>query len=521
MTTRRTHEPFQQSLIRRVSGRNGAGGASPHALLAGAVVALTALSGAAAQPTDRRPNFVFILADDQSPESLACYGNRVCRTPHLDRLAREGIVLDDAHHMGSWSGAVCTPSRTMIMTGRTLWRIPGATGPGLEHPPSFRDDAARTSMPALFNQAGYRTFRTCKVGNSYPEANRLFQVRHESTKRDAAVGEGSDWHGDRAVEYLQERAARGDREPFLMFVGFSHPHDPRNAPVDLAAQYGASNAGPPAEPDPRSPPLPPNYLPAHPFHHGHPNLRDEVDVQGVGERRGEAAIRNELGREYACIEQIDRQVGRLLEQLERMGELDNTFVFFTADHGIAVGRHGLMGKQNLYEHSWRVPFLVRGPGIEASRRASGFIYLLDVLPTLCDLAGIAVPESTEGTSFRPVLEGKVDRVRDHVYGAYCGGTKPGIRAIKADRWKLIKYDVLDGQVRVTQLFRLDENPLEYLAEHQAQAVVDRTGHRPDPRRTNLADQREYAGKRKELEDLLRREMTRLGDPYASAMFPDP
>jgi arylsulfatase A-like enzyme len=105
-------------------------------------------------------------------------------------------------------------------------------------------------------------------------------------------------------------------------------------------------------------------------------------VQGVGVHRDPATIRNELGREYACIENIDIQIGRVLDKLEAMGELENTYVFFTSDHGIAVGRHGLMGKQNLYEHTWRVPFMVRGPGIRPSSRASGYIYLLDVLPTL-------------------------------------------------------------------------------------------------------------------------------------------
>ena len=80
--------------------------------------------------------------------------------------------------------------------------------------------------------------------------------------------------------------------------------------------------------------------------------------------RTESTVRNELGREYACIENIDDQVGLVIEKLKTMGELENTYIIYTADHGIAVGRHGLMGKQNLYEHSWRVPFIVRGPGIK-------------------------------------------------------------------------------------------------------------------------------------------------------------
>lgn len=478
------------------------------------VVALSLLAfSSSVTSAAERPNFLFILTDDQSPETLKAYGNTVCETPNLDRLASEGIVLDDAHHMGAWSGAVCTPSRTMIMTGRTVWRIPGARGPGLSHPKSFRQEAAQHSMPAVFNRAGYDTFRTCKRGNSFQEANALFAVSHVGSKREGTHEGGSGWHGDRVIEYLEERQASGDEDPFLIYFGFSHPHDPRNATPQLAEKYGAVNTNIPSTPNPDAPPLQVNYLPKHPFPHGHPGLRDEVKVQGVLKNRDEATIRNELGREYACIENIDRQIGRVLAKLTEMNELDNTYIFFTADHGIAVGRHGLTGKQNLYEHTWRVPFLVRGPGIRPGTRASGYIYLLDVLPTLCDLAGIEPPAGIEGRSFRGVLEGKTDRIRDVLYGVYCGGTKPGMRSVKTDGWKLIEYDVLEGQVRETQLFNLRENPHEFLIQHHDPKLRSQLGIAPQPNQVNLADIPAYAAKRRELEELLQREMQRLGDPY--------
>lgn len=478
-----------------------------------ALVFIVSLAGADLSFADSRPNILFILTDDQSPETLSCYGNRVCHTPHLDRLAAEGIVLDDAHHMGSWSGAVCTPSRTMIMTGRTVWRIPGANGPGLKPDRSLRNAAAEQSMAAIFNRAGYDTFRTCKKGNSFNEANQLFTVSKVASKRDGTPEGGSQWHGDQVMEYLESRAASQDPDPFLIYFGFSHPHDPRNATPELAARYGASNAGPADQPDPKSPLLQPNYLPAHPFPHGHPGLRDEEKVQGVMKRRDEATVRNELGREYACIENIDRQIGRVLKKLQALGQLDNTYIFFTADHGIAVGRHGLMGKQNLYEHTWRVPFIARGPGIKPGSRASGYTYLLDVLPTLCDYAGIEIPSVVEGRSFRPVLEGKQDRIRDVLYGVYCGGTKPGMRAVKSDGWKLIEYDTLAGQVRETQLFDLRRNPLEFLAEHHDPALRQLLDIQPAADQQDLAESAEQTEKRKELQALLKSEMQRLGDPY--------
>ena len=464
-----------------------------------------------------RPNILFIFTDDQAPDTLSCYGNKVTATPSLDRLAREGLVFDDAHHMGSWTGAVCTASRTMLMTGRTLWRIPGANGPGLSYPKSFRNEAAQESLPAVFNRAGYDTFRTCKIGNSYDEANKLFTVRKDATKRGGTAESGSAWHAEQVLTYLKERKATNDRDPFLIYFGFSHPHDPRTPTDELAAKYGAAEEAP-REPNAKSPPLPANWLPAHPFPHGHPKLRDEEDIDSIHKRRDEAAVRNELAREYSCLENIDTQIGRVLAALEANGELDNTYVFFSADHGIAVGRHGLMGKQNLYEHSWRVPLLVRGPGIKPGR-TSRYVYLLDVLPTLCDLAGIKIPATVDGQSFRPVLEGKTDRIRDTLYGCYCGGTKPGMRAVKKDGWKLITYDVLDGKVQRTQLFNLRENPHELLKEHQAADVIAATKNTPQPAEIDLADVPEHAAKRRELEQLLRDEMKRLGDPYPFATLP--
>jgi arylsulfatase A-like enzyme len=478
------------------------------------ITAILLLSCTVAMAVEPRPNFLFILTDDQSPETIGAYGNEICQTPNIDRLAAEGLRFNDAHHMGSWSGAVCTPSRTMIMTGRTLWRIPGANGPGLTQDKKFRREAAELSMPALFNRAGYDTFRTCKNGNSYNEANQLFTVSKIATNRDGTEAHGSAWHGDQVMEFLQQREKKAEqRNPFLIYFGFSHPHDPRNGTAELLEKYGADNRGAPQTPNPKAPPLPNNYLPAHPFPHGHPGLRDEEKVQGVLKARDEATIRNELGREYACIENIDNQIGRVLEKLTAMGELENTYVIFTSDHGIAVGRHGLVGKQNLYEHTWRVPFIVRGPGIKPGSQASGYIYLLDVLPTLCDLAGIDVPQEVEGESFRDVLEGKTDRIRDVLYGAYCGGTKPGMRAVKSDGWKLIEYDVLDGQVRETQLFNLADNPREWLVEHQSPDLQKLLGIHPKSEQVNLADNPIFAEKRKELELLLAGEMQRLGDPY--------
>ena len=472
------------------------------------------LPGEERADAEQRPNFLFIIADDQSPFDLKIYeSSSDLETPVIDRLAAQGMTLDGAYHMGSWSGAVCTPSRHMVMSGRTLWHLPKNGVRGMKKNPLCPTDLAENTLAAVFNRAGYDTMRTCKIGNSYGAANKQFTVCHDKTSRGASDEDGSAWHAEQVLNYLDQRAESGDGDPFFIYYGFSHPHDPRWAKEDLLKKYGADNNVVPEKANPNSPHLPENYLPAHPFPDGHPGLRDEVKVQGVMERRDEPTIRNEIGRQFACGENIDVQIGRVLERLESMGELDNTYVVYTADHGMAIGRHGLQGKQNLYEHTWRVPLIVKGPGIAAGSRAQGNVYLLDVLATLCDLAEIPAPPTSEGISFAPVLEGEAGIVRDVLYGAYCGGTKPGMRCVRRGDWKLIKYDTLDGQVHETQLFNLSHNPSELIGEHHDEAVIALTGHTPEAHETNLAGDPRYAEQLAQMEALLLEEMGRLEDPY--------
>ena len=452
----------------------------------------------------KRPNFLFVLVDDQSPFDLQTYDPAsILETPNISKLANEGMVFESARNMGSWLGAVCTPSRHMIMSGRTLWHLPSR---GDFKNPNEPVKLEQQTMGAVFNRAGYKTMRTCKRGNSYPAANEQFTVVHDATKRGGTEETGSAWHAKQVMSYLNDRESATETDPFLIYFGFSHPHDTRDGTPELLAKYGAVNHTdtlnlPPANEN--QPPLQDNYLEAHPFFHGHPLLRDEERVSGVWKNRDEQTVRNELGREYACSENIDIQLGKVLKKLEEMGELDNTYVIYTSDHGMSIGRHGLMGKQNLYEHTWRVPFIVKGPGIESGKRVKGNIYLLDVLPTLCDLAGIEIPKTVEGTSFKPVLNGQKETVREVMYGVYSGGTKPGMRTVKKGDWKLIKYDVMNGAVHETQLFNLAENPNEYLKEH----------HKEDEMETNLAENPKYAEKLAEMETLLLEQMELHGDPY--------
>jgi choline-sulfatase len=492
---------------------------APHWLVCLSAVVAVAQAFADTPKPDQRPNILFIVVDDQSPFDLQVYNSRSeLQTPNIDRLAKGGIVLDCAYHMGANLGAVCTPSRHMMMTGRSVWHLPTSPRASELSPPQLE----LSSLPAVFKNAGYATMRTCKKGNSYEAANKQFETRHDESKRGGDHQSGSGWHGDQVVEYLDRREKDKDDRPFMIWFGFSHPHDTRDGTPELLAKYGATNHknkdGLPAL-NAKQPRLPQNYLSKHPFDNTDLDVRDEKAVSGVWQNRDEASIRNELGRQFACSENIDTQIGRVLDRLKESGELSNTIIVYTADHGIAIGRHGLMGKQNLYEHCWRVPLIVSGPSIKAGTRTSGNVYLSDLLATACDFATIQPPSTNEGTSFREVLTGQKDSIRSVMYGAYCGGKKPGMRCVREGDWKLIEYEAGDSSARQTQLFNLAENPLELLDEHRDSTISKLIDNTPKSNQGNLAADPQHAGRLSKMRELLLAEMRRLDDPYRFSFQP--
>ena len=473
---------------------------------------------------EKQPNILFIISDDQDAETLDVYAQNSCDTPVIDNLSKSGISFTSAYHMGAYRAAVCTPSRIMLMTGRNLWETDGynINYPPLNYVHDFKKNYSKItpespeyySMPAIFKRAGYYTFRTSKRGNSFEGANLLFEERYDRTNREGDDLNGNAWHAQKVIDYIEKRTNNNaTKKPFLIYLGFSHPHDPRRGKIDLLKKYGAQSPGIPKKLNNKLPPLPVNYLPNHPFPHGHQDVRDENLVEGVMTQRNEIVIRNEKGKDYACIEDMDYQIGRVIEALKLSGEIDNTYIFFTSDHGIAIGKHGLIGKQNLYEHSWRIPLIVTGPKIKKNKKIKGNIYLSDILPTLCEIAGIDIPKTVDGKSFNSILEGKRKKIRDVMYGAYSGGTKPGIRAIKKNNWKLIKYDVMNGNIQKNQLFNLKNNPNELLIEHHRRDVVEATGNNPKNYQVNLAHDPKFKRKLKKMEKLLFEKMVNVGDPY--------
>jgi arylsulfatase A-like enzyme len=403
------------------------------------VLAMTLHAGEA------KPNILFLFSDDQRADTIAALGNHRVRTPNLDRLVEHGTTFTRAYCMGSMQGAVCVPSRAMLMTGRSLWRIHDQ----LKDQPSW---------PEQFAGAGYRTFITGKwhngaqsVGRVFAEGRSIFLggMTHEPLKTavvdlspEGKPGERRlvDRHpveqfSDEAVAFLKQQD--GTR-PFLAYVAFNLPHDPRVAP---ATYHTAYRADPPV--------VPKNFLPQHPFDNGELMVRDEKLLPSP---RDEQAVRREIADYYAAITFMDEQIGRILAALEVSGRAANTIIVFSSDHGLALGSHGLLGKQNLYEHSMRAPLIISGPGVPAGKRSAALCHLHDIFPTLGDLAGVPAPAGNEGQSLGPVLRGKTDRGRGVIGTAY----RTVQRAITDGRWKLIAYP----QVPRVQLFDLVADPDE-------------------------------------------------------------
>jgi arylsulfatase A-like enzyme len=242
---------------------------------------------------------------------------------------------------------------------------------------------------------------------------------------------------DSAVEFLN---GYKNSNPFMLYVAFTSPHDPRTPPKEYLDRYPPEKIA-----------LPPNFLPEHPFDNGELRGRDE---ELAPHPRTPEVVKRHIADYYGSVTHLDAQVGRILDALEKTGRAENTIVVYTADHGIAIGQHGLFGKQNLYDHSIRIPMLLRGPGIPRGKRIGAFCYLLDLYPTFCDLLGMTPPGTVEGKSLRPLLDGSADSLRETTFFAY----KSNSRSVRDRRLKLIEHTV--GGRNTTQLFDTVADPFE-------------------------------------------------------------
>jgi len=410
-----------------------------------------------------KPNVLFLFADDFSYEAVRAFGHTDIDTPNLDRLVARGTTFTHAYNMGSWSGAVCVASRTMLITGRSVWdanRIYKTTN---------REREAGVLWPQLMQKAGYKTYMTGKW-HIQTDAAKCFDMTRDvragmpktvpaSYNRPLSEGDdawspfdkslGGFWEGGthwsevtatNTIDFLAD--AKQQAKPFFIYAAFNAPHDPRQAPKEDVDRYPLSRMAMPA-----------SFQPEYPFKDAigcATTLRDENLAPMP---RTELAVKTHRREYYALITHLDTQIGRILDALDASGQADNTWIFFTADHGLAVGHHGLMGKQNMYDHSVRVPFIVAGPGVTKAAKLSSPIYLQDVMATALDLAGAEKPEHVFFQSLRPLLDGSQKASRHTpVYGAYLDLQ----RAITADGWKLIVYP----KAKAFRLYHLADDPQE-------------------------------------------------------------
>lgn len=394
---------------------------------------------------NKKPNILFLLSDDQRADTIAAYGNNYIKTPNLDRLAKGGFNFMNNYVFGGNSGAVCIPSRAMVMSGKTWLRV---------------DNNLKNSLtlPEVLSQNGYITYATGKWHNGEESFKRIFKhgksimfggmaehtkvpikdLNPDGTPSKQRIGEkfSSELFADAAINFLKNH---DKTKPFFLYVAFTAPHDPRNPPEKYRNLYYKN-----------PPPLPPNFLPQLPFDNGF--MRGGRDENLAPWPRTEKVIRDQLAEYYGLITHMDEQIGRILNALKKYGFDEDTIIIFAADNGLALGSHGLLGKQNLYEHSMKVPLIFYGKNVPQGKSSKAFSYLFDIFPTICDFAGIPYPEDIDGKSLKPIIEGKVEKVRDSVFLPFLDIQ----RSVRDERFKLICYP----KISYMELFDLQNDPYE-------------------------------------------------------------
>jgi len=434
------------------------------------------------------PNVLLVLTDDQRFDALSALAGdpelaRLFHTPNLDRLVERGTAMTQCRIQGGSSPAVCMPSRAMLHTGRSLYRITrqgqtidpahvtlaehlrargmatwacGKQHNGVE---AFArgftggDELFFGGMADHWNVPAYRFDPTGRYDATMPQCPdpmRSAELHHRPGDHIHNGRHSSEILADAAVAQLHR--ATGQDRPWFMYLSTLAPHDPRTMPAPWLEAI-----------DPRTVPLPPNAWPCHPFNNGELRIRDEMLAEHP---RSESEVRGHLAAYAAMIRHLDHELGRVFEALDATGQSDRTIVALAGDNGLAVGQHGLMGKQSLYEHSVRVPLILAGPGVPRGERRDAPCHLHDLFPTLCDLVDAPIPGSVEGVSFASGLHDATQRPRDRLLLAYRGL----MRGVTDGRRKLIEYAV-EGRRR-TQLFDLVEDPWE---QDDLSEVPERSG----------------------------------------------
>ncbi|PWJ58035.1 arylsulfatase A-like enzyme [Dyadobacter jejuensis] len=444
-----------------------------------------------------KPNVLVIYTDDHRFTGIRALGYQDVDTPNIDALVNNGVAYSQTYLMGAFHGATCMPSRAMLMTGRNLFEL-GNLGHSIP--------TTHTTMGEAFRDQGYYSYiigkwhqdqeslrRTFNAGTKIMGLGLYLTDHYRMPLWDYQSAKGLDKSNAYLLKYVKgdtvrvpfdPKLKRGPfgtentgphtselfaneavkffenykkKDPFFMYLAFQAPHDPRQAPQKYRDRYPVDKMK-----------LMPSYSSEHPFDNGDMFLRDEELAPWP---RTPEVARQELADYYAIITHLDAQIGKVVAALKANGQYENTLIVLAGDSGLAVGNHGLLGKQNIYdEDGIHVPFIVSGALVkDKGRRVDSFGYIHDIFPTVCDYAGIPIPSSVTGKSLWPAAGEGVTPVRGYTYHAY----KQFQRAYRKGDYKLIEYvkapeiDPKTKEVslkgsRVTQLFNIKKDPWETL-----------------------------------------------------------
>ena len=426
------------------------------------------LSAALLSAAVRKPNVLFIAVDDMNND-LGCYGHPLVKSPNIDRLAQRGVRFDRAY----CQFPLCSPSRSSLMTGLR----PGTTRVfDLQY--HFRTGLPDVmTLSQLFMSNGYYAARIGKIyhygnpgqiGTSGLDDAKSWQEVVNPSGRDKVPlepdiinytpkrglgsamsflidAEGADAdHTDgkvatEAIRLLEQHAG----EPFFLAVGFYKPHTPYVAPKKYFDLYPLERITLPQEPAP------------HLEHIPKPALASTQPWPWFGVTTNQARECKQAY--YATISFVDAQIGRVLDALDRLKLRDNTIVVFWSDHGYHLGEHGLWMKQSCFEESARVPLIIDAPGQKARGKVSPrTVELLDLYPTLADLAGLTPPKTLEGASLRPLLDNPRAKWTRPAFTQVQRGGFPGY-SIRTERWRYTEWD--DG-VKGAELYDHEKDPQE-------------------------------------------------------------
>lgn len=404
----------------------------------------------------KSPNIIFLLTDDQRWDAMGCMGNPYIRTPHLDRLASDGVLFQNNFVTCS----ICAPSRASILSGQYNRRN------GInDFATSFSAEALAQTYPMLLRRAGYRTGFVGKygIGRTHPENEFDFfegfsgqgQYFHEIEGKHVHL---TSIHGDQAEKFLRTCSAD---QPFCLSVSFKAPHvmdsDVRQFLYDPAYEslYADVTIPRPPKSDYRSFAMMPEFV------------RDSEGRRRWGIRfAADFQYQRSVKGYYRLIYGIDVVLGRIRKTLQEKGLEENTIIIFTSDNGFFLGEYGLAGKWLMYEESIRTPLIIYDPRLSQNQQGQHrqeMTLNIDIAPTILEYAGINIPSRMQGRSLvplsmgQPVADWRKDFFYEHLFTAEWAPI-PQTEGIRTERWKYIRYVGEDPVYE--ELFDLKNDPLE-------------------------------------------------------------